>query len=134
MIEILIEYLFGEDHDIAVTMIHGDIPVVEISYNERCVIERKFIKTDPYYHKFSIYNLPGMKLRKYGWSLSCNHRMLGPVVERNMRWPWRVIIFGIIGGSEHDINFDNFGPVWVEMLEDYHQMKIDVKRLNSQKR
>jgi hypothetical protein len=60
--------------------------------------------------------------------------MVGPAIKRDMRGYWKVDIFGIMGGNEHDINFNNFGPVWVEMLEDYHQMKIDVKRLNSQNR
>jgi hypothetical protein len=131
MIEILIEYkTFGEDHSIAVTMIHGDIPVVEISFSVYNVIERKFIKIDPNYHKFSIYNLPGMKLCRYGW---CRDRTLaGPAVVCAPEGLWKVVIFGIIGNSKHDINFDNFGPVWVEMLEDYRQMKFDVKRLNSQ--
>jgi hypothetical protein len=130
MIEILIEYPFDEDDDLTITMIHEDIPVVEICFSEYNVIERKFIKTDPNYHKFSTYIIRDMKLRKYGWG--CDSCIIGPVVECDMRGYWGVYVSGLNMSSEHDINFDNVGPIWVEMLEDYRQMKIDVKRLNSQ--
>jgi hypothetical protein len=131
MIEILVNYI-GEDYDnaIIITMIHGDVPVVEIIYNEHSVVENTFTKSDPKYEKFSTYSLPSMELYRYGWSR--NRYMTGPAVMCDLKGSWKVVIIGTIGGSEHDINFNNFGPVWVEMLEDYHQMKIDVKRLNSQ--
>jgi hypothetical protein len=135
MIEILIEYRFDEFNyeNITITMIHGDDPVAQIMFKGHWRVERKFIKYTTIYEKFSTYEIPSMKLHKYGWGLSCNHKMVGPAVKWNIRGQWEVDICGIIGGSEHDINFDNFGLVWVEMLEDYRQMKIDVKRLNSQK-
>jgi hypothetical protein len=131
MIEILIEYPFVHDYEnIIITMIHGDDPVAQIMFKNHWLVERKFTKTDSKYHKFSTYKLPSMKLYKYGWSRH-EHKMAGPVVARAPEGLWKVVIFGT-SGSEHDINFDNFGPVWVEMLEDYQQMKIDIKHLNSQ--
>jgi hypothetical protein len=130
MIEILIEYPFDEDDEnITITMIRDDDPVVQIMFKGGWLVERKFTKTDPKYEKFTTYSLPSMELNRYGWSH--NHYLAGPVVARAPEGLWKVVIFGT-SGIEHDINFDNFGPVWVEMLEDYRQMKIDVKRLNSQ--
>jgi hypothetical protein len=130
MIEILIEYPLDKDYDLTITMIHGDIPVVRIVFEGGWLIERKFIKYATRYYKFSTYEFPGMKLCRYGWCR--DHTLVGPVAVCELGL-WKVVIIGSKGDREHDINFNNFGPVWVEMLEDYQQMKIDVKRLNSQK-
>jgi hypothetical protein len=128
MIGILIEYTNSNDNNITITMIRGGDPVMEIDIDIWYVVERKFSKTDSNYYKFSTYEIPGMKLCKYGWSR--DQELVGPAVIREPEGLWNVALFGC--GSERGINFNNFGPVWVEMLEDYHQMKIDVKRLNSQ--
>jgi hypothetical protein len=89
MIELLIEYpsIHNYDNAIIITMIHGDDPMMEVIIGIWCMIERKFIKYATTYEKFITYEIPSMKLYKYGWSLRRNHEMVGPIVC-NIKGQW----------------------------------------------